>query len=165
MSSHSPIVHQFYKPFQLPDPATPAGESIARQLHNELLIWLTTVDEQGTPQPLPVAFVWDEAQSTFLIYSAPEGERDRLAHIQRNPGVALHFDGGEKDIIIITGEAFVSQDDPPSDQLPAWVNKYQDFFTLLGMTLQQAAAAAPVALRIRPLTLRYASNPAGTGRH
>jgi PPOX class probable F420-dependent enzyme len=164
MSSHSPIVHQFYEPFQLPDKASPAGESIARQLHDEPLIWLTTVDEQGTPQPLPVAFVWDEVQSTLLIYSAPEGERDRLAHIRQNPRVALHFDGSGKDIIVITGEAFVSPDDPPSDQLPAWVGKYQDFFTRLGMTLRQAAAGAPVALRIRPLTLRYVPTPTGTGR-
>jgi PPOX class probable F420-dependent enzyme len=165
MSSRNPIVHQFYAPFQLPDPATPAGESIARQLHDEPLIWLTTVDEEGTPQPLPIGFVWDEAQSTLLIYSAPEGERDRLAHIRRNPRVALHFDGSGKDVIVITGEASVSLDDPPSDQVPAWAKKYRDFFAQIGLTLQQAAAATPVALRIRPFTLRYVPNPTGTGRH
>jgi hypothetical protein len=88
MSSRNPIVHQFYAPFQLPDPATPAGESIARQLHDEPLIWLTTVDEEGTPQPLPTGFVWDEAQSTLLIYSAPEGERDRLERRSRNQATA-----------------------------------------------------------------------------
>lgn len=30
--------------FHLPDPASPSGASIARRLHDEPLIWLTTVD-------------------------------------------------------------------------------------------------------------------------
>jgi PPOX class probable F420-dependent enzyme len=161
MASRNPIVHHFYAPFQLPDPTTPVGESIARHLRDEQFVWLTTVDEEGTPQPLPVGFVWDETQSTLLIYSAPEGERDRLAHIRQNTRVSLNFEREGKDLtIIITGEATVSPNDPPSDQVPAWAKKYQLFFAQIGMTLQQAAAAAPVALRIRPLTLRYVQNPA-----
>jgi PPOX class probable F420-dependent enzyme len=148
-----------YVPFQPPDPATPAGKSIARRLHDELFVWLTTVDEQGTPHSLPVGFLWDEPQGTLLIYSAPGGERERLAHIQQNPRVGLHFDMSGGDFVIITGEAFVSADDPSSDQLPAWVGKYQDFFAQLGMTMQRAAELAPVALRVRPLLLRYTPNP------
>jgi len=145
------MVHHRYVPFQLPDKASPAGESVARRLHADLFIWLTTVDEVGTPHPLPVGFLWDEGQSTLLIYSAPEGERDRLTHIRQNPRVALHFDFGAGDLMVITGEATVSEDDPPPDQVPSWREKYQDFFFRMGMTLQQAAVAAPVALRIRPL--------------
>jgi len=145
-----------YAPFQLPDPATPAGERVARQLHDELFIWFTTVDENGMPQSLPVTFLWDDAQSTFLIYNRPEAARDR--HIQHSPGVALHFDLSGGDIIIITGEAHFS-DDPPSDQLPAWVQKYRDLYPRLGQTPKQYADAAPVPLRIRPLTLRHAPNP------
>jgi predicted SnoaL-like aldol condensation-catalyzing enzyme len=103
--------------------------------------------------------LWDEAQSTLLIYSAPEGERERLGNIKQNPGVGLHFDMSGGDFLIITGEAYMSSDDPPSDQIPAWVEKYQDFFSQLGMTMKQAAMAAPVALRIRPLMLRYMPNP------
>lgn len=153
------IVHHRYVPFHLPDPSTPAGKSIARRLHDELFVWLTTVDENGVPHSLPVGFLWDEAQSTLLIYSAPEGERERLANIKQNPRVGLHFDMSGGDFLIITGEAYVSSDDPPSDQIPAWVEKYHDFFSQLGMTMQQAATGAPVALRIRPLMLRYVPNP------
>jgi PPOX class probable F420-dependent enzyme len=142
-------------PFQPPDPSTPAGQSILHRLQEELFIWLITVDATGTPHTLPVGFLWDEAQSTFLIYSAREGDRDRLAHLQQNPKVGLHlnFDLSGKDSFILTGEASVSTDDPPSDQLPAWRAKYQVLFSQMGMTLQQAAALAPVALRIRPLTM------------
>jgi PPOX class probable F420-dependent enzyme len=142
-------------PFQLPDPSTPAGQSIIRRLHEELFIWLITVDATGTPHTLPVGFLWDEAQATFLIYSAPEADRDRLVHIQQNPKVGLHlnFDLRRRDSFILTGEASVSTDDLPSDQIPAWREKYQALFSQMGMTLPQAAALAPVALRIRPLTM------------
>lgn len=160
--SPSRIVHQLYVPFQLPDPATPAGKSVARRLREEPFVWLTTVDEEGVPQPLPVSFLWDEAQATFLTYSLPESERGRLTHIRQHPSVALHFEGSGGDYIVITGEATVSADDPPADQVPAWVEKYQEVYPkLLGMTLQQAAGAT-IPVRIRPLTLRYAANPRGT---
>jgi PPOX class probable F420-dependent enzyme len=142
-------------PFQLPDPSTPTGQSTTRRLHDELFIWLITVDATGTPHTLPVGFLWDEAQSTFLIYSASEADRDRLTHIQQNPRVGLHFnfDLNGRDSFILTGEALVSKDDLPSDQIPAWGKKYQALFSQMGMTLQQAAELAPVALRVRPLTM------------
>ena len=142
-------------PFQSPDPSTPAGQSVIRRLHDDLFIWLITVDATGTPHTLPVGFLWDEAQATFLTYSAPEADRDRLAHIRQNPKVGLHFnfDLSGRDSFILTGEASISTGDLPSDQIPAWREKYQALFSQMGMTLQQAAALAPVALRIRPLTM------------
>src|SRR5690242_19274885 len=91
------VVHHRYVPFQLPDPSTPAGKSITHRLRDELFVWLTTVEENGVPHSLPVGFLWNEVQSTLLIYSAPEGERERLANIKQNPRVGLHFDmnGGD----------------------------------------------------------------------
>ena len=94
--------------FQLPDPSTPFGERVARRLGDERLMWLTTVDANGTPQPTPVWFLWDEATSTFLIYSRSDAKR--LEHLQRNPRVGLNFDGNGSggDIIVFTGVAEVS---------------------------------------------------------
>src|ERR1700737_3057930 len=90
--------------FQLPDPSTLFGERVARRLRDERLIWLTTVDAKGTPQPTPVWFLWDEATSTILVYSRADAKR--LAHISQNPRVAFNLDGNGKggDIIVITGE-------------------------------------------------------------
>lgn len=118
-------------------------------------MWLVTVDATGTPHTLPAGFLWDETQSTFLIYSAGEDDRDRRWRIQHNPRVGLHFnlDMSGADSFILTGEATVSLEDPPSDQVPAWVAKYQAFFSQMGLTIQQAAAVLPVALRVRPLTM------------
>jgi len=108
-------------PFQLPDPATPFGERVASRLRDERLIWLTTVNAKGVPQPTPVWFLWDGATSSFLIYSRTEAKR--LIHIRQNSQVALNFDGDGRggNIIVITGEARVSSDDPPANQLPTYV--------------------------------------------
>jgi PPOX class probable F420-dependent enzyme len=140
--------------FQLPDQSTPFGERVARRLHNDRLIWFTTVDAKGTPQPTPVWFLWDDATSTILIYSRSDARR--LAHVQQNPRVALNFDGNGYggDIIIITGEAQVSADDPSADQLPAYVEKYRDFIATRYETPEKFASIYSVPLRIRPIAIR-----------
>jgi PPOX class probable F420-dependent enzyme len=150
------LPHHREVPFQSPDPSAPAGEQILRRLREELFMWLITVDATGMPHTLPVAFLWDEAQSTFLIYSASEEDRDQRWHyLRQNPKVGLHFnlDLSGADSFILTGEVKVSLDDPSSDHVPAWVAKYQAFFSQMGLTIQQAAMVTPVALRVRPLTM------------
>ena len=150
------LPHHREVPFQSPDPSTPAGEKILRRLREELFLWLITVDATGTPHTLPVAFLWDKAQSTFLIYSASEEDSDRRwQYLLQNPKVGLHFnlDLSGADSFILTGEVKVSLDDPSSDHVPAWVAKYQAFFSQMGLTIQQAAMVTPVALRVRPLTM------------
>jgi PPOX class probable F420-dependent enzyme len=96
-------------------------------------------------------------QATLLIYSRTD--RGRLTDLERNANVALHFDVSSGDIIVITGIAAVSDQDPPSDQIPEWVDKYRDMLARLGITAKQSAASASIPVRIRPLTLRYAPNP------
>lgn len=169
MSSHSSdpstadrrrLPHHREVPFQSPDPSTPSGEKILRRLHEELFLWLITVDATGMPHTLPVGFLWDEAQSTFLIYSASEEDRDqRWKYLWQNPKVGLHFnlDPSGADSFILTGEAKVSLDDPSSDHVPAWEAKYQAFFSQMGLTIQQAAVVLPVAFRVRPLTMMASS--------
>ncbi len=140
--------------FQLPDAGTPFGERVARRLRDEKLIWLTTVDEKGTPQPTPVWFLWDEASETFLIYSRTDAKR--LAHLQRNSRVALNFDGNGRggDIIVFTGQAQFGPDELPADQVPAYVEKYRDFIARTYNTPEKFASIYSVALRIHPTAVR-----------
>jgi len=70
--------------FQLPDQSTPFGERVARRLRDERLIWFTTVDAKGTPQPTPVWFLWDDATSTILIYTGQMPDAWRMC--SRIPG-------------------------------------------------------------------------------
>ncbi|HEY1348064.1 MAG TPA: TIGR03667 family PPOX class F420-dependent oxidoreductase [Ktedonobacteraceae bacterium] len=140
--------------FQLPDPATPFGERVAHRLHNDPIIWLTTVDNRNSPQPNPVWFLWEAATSTILVYSK-DGAR-RHDHLQKNPRVSLNFDsnGTGGDIIILTGQARLSPDDPPAHRHALFVEKYQNFITRSFSTAENFSAQYPVALRISLTTLR-----------
>jgi len=45
------------------------GHRAARRLAEEKIIWLTTMDNLGHPQPRPVWFLWNGA--SILIFSQP----------------------------------------------------------------------------------------------
>ena len=100
-------------PFHLPDPTTPFGGRVAQRLHEEAIIWLTTVDSHGTPQPTPVGFWWDDEKQTLLISSQAHAKRE--AYLRANPHVSLNFDGDKQggDIIVLTSTVALS-DDPPA---------------------------------------------------
>jgi PPOX class probable F420-dependent enzyme len=136
----------------LPDPATPFGERVARRLREEVVIWLTVTGTDGTPQPAPVWFLWEG--ETFLIYSLANAKR--LAHIERNSHVALHFnsDGSGGDIIVFTGEARQAPDTPPADQYPAYAEKYRGLIAEEFQSAETFARGYPIALRITPTRVR-----------
>lgn len=140
--------------FQLPDPSTPFGAKVASRLHEEFLIWLTTVDAKGTPQPAPVWFLWDDATSSILIYSRADAKR--LEHLKQHSRVSLNFDGDGKggNIITITGEARINTDEPSSDKVPAYVTKYHNFISSRFSTPENFARLYPIPLRIRPISVR-----------
>ena len=138
----------------LPDPSTPFGEAVARRLRDDIVIWLTTVGADGTPQPNPVWFLWDGA--TVLVYSHKRAKRND--HIRARPQVSLHFDSldqGES-AIIITGVAAVDASVPPAHELPEYVAKYrqraEDLFP--GQPPENFSQEYPVAIRITPKRVR-----------
>ena len=140
--------------FQLPDPSTPFGERVARRLQEEHLIWLTTVDAKGMPQPAPVWFLWDDTTATILIYSQTHAKR--LGHLQQNPRIALNFEsnGMGDDIIVITGEASVSTTDLPADQNHVYVEKYRELITQLFKSPKRFAELYSIPLRVSPQSIR-----------
>lgn len=137
----------------LPDPTTPFGERVARRLREDPVIWLTTVAEDGTPQPNPVWFLWDHDE--ILVYNLLDAKR--LEHIAHNPHVSLNFDGNGRggDIIVIIGQARVTtQQDPPPDQFPPYVEKYKDFIARSFKTPENFASRYPTPIRIIPTKVR-----------
>jgi PPOX class probable F420-dependent enzyme len=131
------------------DPSTEFGRRAERRLRDEKLAWLTTVDGAGTPQPIPVWFLWDGADSV-LIYSRPE--TPKLRAIASRPRVSLNLDGNGNggDIVVALGEAVLS-DDPPAHELPDYVEKYRPLIERNGWTPESFAADYSVPIR---LTLR-----------
>jgi PPOX class probable F420-dependent enzyme len=110
-----------------------------------------TVNGRGAPQPSPVWFLWDDG--SILLYSRPATAK--LRNIAANPRVAMHLndDGGGSDVVIVSGRAAVS-DDPPADEVPAYVEKYGGLIGGNGWTPESFAADYAVPVRIRPTGLR-----------
>lgn len=131
----------------LPSTTTPFGERVARRLREEPIIWLTTVGADGTPQPNPVWFLW-EGGETMLVYSLNDAARER--HLQRSPRVALNFDGNGTggDIIVLTGTARISSEEPPADANAEYVQKYSARITASFGTPANFASKYSVPMRI-----------------
>jgi PPOX class probable F420-dependent enzyme len=116
-------------------------------LASETIIWLTTVGGDLTPQPRPVWFVPDG--DDVLIYSQPKAAK--VAHIRQHPNVALHFNadqwGSDETIVVITGAALLEAAGSP---LPAaYIKKYKDNMSELGMTPDQFATSYSQTIRIK----------------
>jgi PPOX class probable F420-dependent enzyme len=95
----------------------PVWQADAASLCEEQVIWVTTVANDGTPQPNPVGFGYQDDKS-ILIYNMVNA--NRLSHIVDRPQVALHFegDGGGGDIVILTGTAHLAADIHPAAREP-----------------------------------------------
>ena len=134
------------------DLTTEFGTRVARRLDEDIIIWLTTVRADGTPQPSPVWFLW--ADQAFLIYSQPN--TPKLRNIQRNPKVALNFDsnGQGGNIVVFTGEANIDPSAPPGNEVAAYLEKYREEIARLQMTPERFAQSYSVAIRVTPTGLR-----------
>lgn len=134
------------------DTSSAFGARVARRLRDESVIWLTTVRDDGTPEPSPVWFIWDG--STFLIFSQPN--TPKLRHIARDPKVSLNFDGDGHggDIVIFTGRASVASGERPADQVPDYLAKYRDHISRIGMDPASFGKAYSVPIRVEPMKLR-----------
>jgi PPOX class probable F420-dependent enzyme len=135
------------------DTSTDFGKRVAEQLEKNECMWLTTVDADGTPQPVPVWFYWDG--ETFLIYSQPN--KPKLRNIENNPRVALHFDTDEHGRTVTTfiGTAKIDPSAPPADQLPsAYFEKYQPEIDFMGWTREKYLSEYTVPIQVTPEKLR-----------
>ncbi len=134
------------------DMSSEFGQRAARRLREEKLAWLTTVDSTGTPQPIPVWFLWD-GEGSILIYSRPD--TPKLRAIARNRRVSVNLDGNGTggDIVVALGEAAVS-DDPPAHEIPEYVEKYAPLIARNGWTPESFAADYSVPVRVRVARVR-----------
>ena len=130
------------------DRSTAFGARVHDRLVNDPVAWLTTVGADGTPHPKPIWFLWDG--ESILIYSQPETAK--LRHIARNPRVSLNLDGDGRggDIVVITGAARVDEAAPPTNDLPAYAEKYDALIRRNGWTQESFAADYSVAIRMTP---------------
>ncbi len=129
------------------------GRVAKQHLQDEYFVWLTTVDLKLAPQPRPVWFVWEAG--SFLIFSQPHAHK--VAHIRKNPKVALHFNAdetGDQHVIVFVGEAIIDDKSLPAYQVPTYFRKYEDGIAGLKMTPEEFSHDYSVAIKIRPTHLR-----------
>jgi PPOX class probable F420-dependent enzyme len=131
------------------DLTTELGLRATKRLQEEYVVWLTTVSQDGTPQPNPVWFYWDGKE--LLIYSQPAAHK--LRNIARHPRVALNFQADDEggNIIVLTGNAKVDKN-PRHD--PRYLQKYRDLIPQIGQTPETMAKSYSVLIRVSPTRLR-----------
>jgi PPOX class probable F420-dependent enzyme len=129
------------------------GRKVKRHLKQEYVVWLTTTGSDRAPQPRPVWFIWED--TSFLIFSQPHAHK--VQHITAHPQVALHFNTdatGDKDVIIFVGTAVIDTTAPPAHKVRAYLRKYREGITGLGMTPERFSNEYSVAIRVTPASLR-----------
>lgn len=133
---------------------TQFGRLAKKQLRDQYFVWLTTVDSNGTPQPRPVWFVWEN--DSFLIYS--QAKAHKVKHIRANPQVSLHFNSadekGEQRVVVFAGKAVIDRKAPPVHKHRAYLKKYRAGILGLNATPEQFSGEYSVAIRVAPTKLR-----------
>jgi PPOX class probable F420-dependent enzyme len=134
------------------DTSTEFGARAQRRLRNETLAWLTTVSRDGTPQPNPVWFLWQD--TSVLLYSEPA--QAKLKNIARNPKVSLNLQADSRgdSVVVVLGEARVAEEEPPAHELREYAAKYSWGFEMLGLSGEEFSRKYSTPIRIRVVRVR-----------
>lgn len=130
---------------------TKFGAHVLQRLSDAQVIWLTTVGADGTPQPNPVWFLWEN--DSFLIYTQPISHK--LRHITRSPKVSLNFDSVDEggDIVVFTGEAKIEESVSPAAQA-AYLEKYKESIVAINLTFETMLRTYSTIIRVTPKKVR-----------
>ncbi|MEU5695609.1 TIGR03667 family PPOX class F420-dependent oxidoreductase [Actinosynnema sp. NPDC020468] len=105
----------------LPDPSTEFGARVLRRLTEEKIAWITSVDRNGTPQPAPVWFLWEDDR--LIVYTPPTAKR--VERLKANPRTSVNLaDEGGQNVVVLTGTLAVDETVPGVPDNPAYLAKY-----------------------------------------
>lgn len=123
---------------------TPFTLRAKRHLINDPIVWFTTVDSRGRPQPNPVWFLWNGAEA-LLIYNKENARR--LRHVASNPNVAVNFNVQTGDVLMLTGTAHRVEAGPAHGN-QEYVKKYGPSMVRIAGSTEQMGLNYPVALEV-----------------
>ena len=110
------------------------GRHVNSRLRREKVIWFTTVDSERSPQPRPVWFHWDGKTILILLnFNTDE-------------------DGG--DVAVLTSEAKILDDPPPTDRIKNYLRKYTQGIKDLDMTVAEFRERYTVPILVTPQNMR-----------
>ena len=129
-----------------------AHPSALAKLDQELVGWLTTVNDAGQPQSSPVWHVTDG--DDLIVYSRPNARR--LVNLQSNPKVAYNLRGDPQGDTIVTTEGTAQADPTAPSPLgsPEYMAKYAKEMIRLGWTSEEYDQEFAIAIRITITRLR-----------
>jgi len=128
-------------------------EQARHRLAHDRLAWLTTVGPSGTPQTSLVWFLWDGSE--VLVYSG--GTKPKVRNVVDRPRVSLAFNSNEVggDVVVLTGDARISPDEPPVHENPAYLERYERWIVdRLRLTPEAFTERYDTAIRITPTGVR-----------
>lgn len=123
---------------------TPFTLRAKRHLVDDPIVWFTTVDSRGRPQPNPVWFLWNGAE-TLLIYNKENARR--LRHVAGNPNVAVNFNVQTGDVLMLAGTAH-QVEARPAHENQEYVKKYGPSMIRIAGSAEQMGLSYPVALEV-----------------
>jgi PPOX class probable F420-dependent enzyme len=139
---------------RLPDQSTPFGADVHKRLTAEKVIWLTTVAQDGTPQPNPVWFLYNFDDDTILVYNRAKAHR--LNHIRTRPRLSLNLNSnpGGNAIVVLTGTGTQVENVPAPHENPDYIAKYQADMERVSGTVADFGASYPIPIRIQVTSVR-----------
>ena len=128
------------------------GQRAARRLAEEEIIWLTTPDNLGNPQPRPVWFFWDG--ESVLIFSQPQAHK--VSHIENHSSIALNFNSTDTggDVVVLLGEAEIDPSPVSPEEMKAYLDKYTQGLVEIKMTESEFKDSYRIAIRVNPTSIR-----------
>ena len=128
-------------------PDTPFGARVRERLRDDPFVWLTTVGEDGTPQPNPVWFLWDGGDEV-LVYN--DNRARRLERFANGCRVSLAFQAGADgmDFAVLTGTARLATDAPAPQANDEYLAKYSADIAAIDDEVGGFAQRYDVAVRI-----------------
>lgn len=137
------------------DFSTDFGQRVLQQLQTEQIIWLTTVNQTGQPQPSPVWFIWRDGE--IVIFSEPAAPKIR--NIRANPKVSLTFNTDEhgNQVTVLQGEAVLREDEATAADVagyPDYVEKYASGITSLNLTPETMLSQYSQVITVTPVSMR-----------
>jgi PPOX class probable F420-dependent enzyme len=129
------------------DQHTAHAARLDRFLHEEPVVWLSTVRPDGAPHIVPIWFTWDG--TSLLVFSKPGAQKVR--NVRVSPIAMLALGEPEDDFDVAMAEARVELLDEPATELPwAHIEKYGSRMAALGLTPDQFVATYSQVIRITP---------------
>lgn len=124
---------------------------LAKILDNDLIGFMTAVNEEGQPQTSPVWFVRDGDE--IIIYNRPD--TPRLASIEANPKISFNLRGDRRGRGAVTIEAVARREQlPPAKEIPGYLEKYAREIERLGWTPEVFSNQYSAGLRLVVTRLR-----------